>query len=223
MAKFAVGDHVKTRDDLVLGQMYGGLSWLSKMPNEGVISHVIEHRPLSPSYKIKSFVGNEGYFYSEEMLEPIDYGRKLMPTSEDNYITFGGEMKHFVPLFEITEAPSLGETTTMTVTAEEDWEKYTPKRILKSGNRTIVFWEDGTKTMVKRSKKEADNLYSAFTAALAIKIFGTNSKLQRMIKRKTEVQISKKKQKQDQDLSDQIPGQTFLNDDGEVIARTTAN
>lgn len=71
-------------------------------------------------------------------------------------------------------------------------ERYTPKRILKSGPCTIVFWSDGTKTMVRCASDEEDNDYAAFTAALAIKLFGSNSALKRMIKNKTSVQKPKK-------------------------------
>lgn len=68
---------------------------------------------------------------------------------------------------------------------------FTPSRILKSGNRTIVFWSDGTKTIVKRAEDEPDNDYAAFTAALGIKIFGSNSALRRMIKRNLKIQGDK--------------------------------
>ena len=67
-----------------------------------------------------------------------------------------------------------------------------PCRILKSGDRTIVFWPDGEKTIVKRAADEPDNDYAAFTAALGIKLFGSNSALKRMIERKTVYQKSKK-------------------------------
>ena len=70
---------------------------------------------------------------------------------------------------------------------------FTPSRILKSGNRTIVFWSDGTKTVVKRAEDEPDNDYEAFTAALGIKIFGSNSALRRMIKKSVKVQEKKEK------------------------------
>ena len=63
---------------------------------------------------------------------------------------------------------------------------YTPKRILRSGPATIVFWEDGTKTVVKCAAHENDNTYAAFTAALAIKIFGSNSAVKKIVKSKTE-------------------------------------
>lgn len=72
-------------------------------------------------------------------------------------------------------------------------EKYYPKRILKSGPCTIVFWQDGTKTMVRRAMDEVDDDYSAFTAALAIKIFGSNSAVKRTVKSKLVEQIKKPK------------------------------
>lgn len=65
---------------------------------------------------------------------------------------------------------------------------FTPMRILRNGPATIVFWPDGTKTVVKRAPDEPDNEYVAFTAALAIKIFGSNSALKRIIAEKTEEQ-----------------------------------
>ena len=68
---------------------------------------------------------------------------------------------------------------------------YKPKRILKSGLATIVFWEDGSKTVVKRSPDEPDNEYMAFTAALAKRVFGSNNAIKKIIKTKTEVQKPK--------------------------------
>lgn len=67
-----------------------------------------------------------------------------------------------------------------------------PNRILKSGPATIVFWKDGTKTVVK---PEADTIlddYAAFTAAVAKKIYGSNSHIKKIIETYTEVQEPKK-------------------------------
>ena len=77
--------------------------------------------------------------------------------------------------------------------------KLEPKRILRSGNATIVFWNDNTKTIVKCSPDEIDNTYNAFTAALAIKTFGSNSAVRRLVKRKTVWQTLKEKVKKDAD------------------------
>lgn len=67
-----------------------------------------------------------------------------------------------------------------------------PNRILKSGIATVVFWNDGSKTVVKRGANEPDDAYAAFTAALAKKVYGSNSKLKRLITGKLVYQDSKK-------------------------------
>lgn len=72
------------------------------------------------------------------------------------------------------------------------YDRITPQRILKSGNRMIVFWQDGKKTVVKRAADEQDNDYAAFTAALGIKLYGSNSALKRIVK-SAEVQKPKRK------------------------------
>ena len=63
-----------------------------------------------------------------------------------------------------------------------------PKRILRSGEYTHVFWNDGTKTTVKRMDGDNENVYAAFTAALAIKTYGSNSKVNRFVERTYEIQ-----------------------------------
>lgn len=68
---------------------------------------------------------------------------------------------------------------------------YIPLRIVKNGIATIVFWKDGTKTVVKRGSDEPDSDYAAFTAALGIRIFGSNSALKRIVSR-TETQEKKR-------------------------------
>ena len=70
---------------------------------------------------------------------------------------------------------------------DREWGKpFDVRRILQSGNRVIVFWSDGTKTIVKRSDDTDDDIYGAFTAALAIKVYGSNSQVNRIIDRKHE-------------------------------------
>lgn len=58
---------------------------------------------------------------------------------------------------------------------------FIPKKIIYNGPATIVFWDDGTKTVVKRSEKDIDNKYNAFCAALAKKIYGNNSKINSIV------------------------------------------
>jgi len=73
----------------------------------------------------------------------------------------------------------------------------TPKRILKNGDYMTVLWEDGTNTVVKRGQDEPESDYAAFTAALGIKIFGSNSALKKVVGR-VETQKPKKKKQTEQ-------------------------
>lgn len=62
-------------------------------------------------------------------------------------------------------------------------------RILVNGPATIVWWNDGTKTVVKISeddiKDDKYDLYTAIAYALAKKHFGTNSAFKRKVARKS--------------------------------------
>ena len=60
---------------------------------------------------------------------------------------------------------------------------YKPTKIIYNGVATVVFWNDGTKTVVKRAADQEDDKYGAFCAALAIKTYGSNSALKRTIKK----------------------------------------
>lgn len=64
----------------------------------------------------------------------------------------------------------------------------TPERILRSGRATIVFWGDGSKTVVKLQDGEPDDPYLALLAALGKKIYGSNSKIKKLISERTEEQ-----------------------------------
>lgn len=55
------------------------------------------------------------------------------------------------------------------------------KKILKNGDYMTVLWADGTKTIVKRAADEPQSDYAAFTAALGIKAYGSNSALKRIV------------------------------------------
>lgn len=64
-------------------------------------------------------------------------------------------------------------------------DKYKVEQIIKNGPATIVKWTDGTKTIVKRMEEDRDDPYMAFCAALAKKMYGGASTINKMIARKT--------------------------------------
>lgn len=112
-------------------------------------------------------------------LKDFDDLRKLYMKS----YTIPAISKAIPPTYSKTYIPSTEVTS----------DRFTPKRIIKNGPAMVVFWKDGTKTIVKRKKGEPDNLYHAFTAALAKKIFGSNSHVNRIIE--SIVDESKKEKK----------------------------
>lgn len=66
------------------------------------------------------------------------------------------------------------------------------KSIKYSGKYTTVTWNDGTKTRVSCGENEQQSRYSAFCSALAIKIFGTNSQVKKIVETKDEqIEIDK--------------------------------
>lgn len=54
------------------------------------------------------------------------------------------------------------------------------KRIVYNDPATIVFWTDGTKTVVKCSENETFNPYFGFCAALAKKLYGNNNRVRKI-------------------------------------------
>ncbi len=69
-----------------------------------------------------------------------------------------------------------------------------PTKIIRSGPVTVIFWKDGTKTLVRRAEGAQDDPYLAFCAGLAKKIYGNNSKVKKLIEEKTvETKVKEKK------------------------------
>ena len=77
------------------------------------------------------------------------------------------------------------------LTFEDFQNALNPNRIIRNGPATIVMWADSSKTIVKRSKDTPDDPYNAYCAALAKKIYGSNSRIHKIVE-KTEVQSNEK-------------------------------
>ena len=60
------------------------------------------------------------------------------------------------------------------------------KRIIYNNPATIVFWQDGTKTVVKCMDGTPFNPYYGFVCALAKKVYGSNSRINRIVDKYTE-------------------------------------
>lgn len=78
---------------------------------------------------------------------------------------------------------------------ESSCDDITVDHIIYNDPATIVFWKDGTKTVVKKSPKEPYNKYTAFCAALAKKVYGNNSQVNKIVEAGIEQKPCDKKKK----------------------------
>lgn len=76
-----------------------------------------------------------------------------------------------------------------------------PTKIIFNPPATIVFWEDGTKTVVKCSAEDEFNEYYGFLAALGKKVYANNSQIKNLIEKKAEWHENKKNKKDIPDVS----------------------
>ena len=93
------------------------------------------------------------------------------------------DLKHKLFLMQMKMAEERFEAS---VRYAKERMKYIPDRIIKNGPATIVFWCDGTKTVVKCGEGDSPDDYAAFCAALGKKVFGSNSNLKRIMRNATD-------------------------------------
>lgn len=72
------------------------------------------------------------------------------------------------------------------------------KKIIRNGPCTIVIWNDGTKTIVRKSKFDREDDYAAVAQAIVKKIYGGTNAFHNLVNKKYEVHVSKKEQMQKQ-------------------------
>lgn len=121
--------------------------------------------------------------------------------SETTHTTTTDEVEH---LYEVTLAPENVEiigTVPLHPSANrqsfrllnyEPADHLNVDRIIFSPPATIVFWKDGTKTVVKCADGEPFSEYNGFAAALLKKVFGSNSAVKKIIQRKKQYAASAK-------------------------------
>lgn len=104
---------------------------------------------------------------------------------------------------EIT-LPQIANIKTGYLSAIWDFAKmFSPRSIQRNGKVTTVIWNDGKATVVRRADDDPDSEYVAFCAALAKRVFGSNSAIMRtVVNADSETQqkryLLNKKQKQEE-------------------------
>lgn len=67
---------------------------------------------------------------------------------------------------------------------DDECEELNIDRIIFNDPATIIFWSDGEKTVVKAAEGDTFNPYYGFCCAVTKRIFGNNSAIKKLIKRK---------------------------------------
>lgn len=119
-----------------------------------------------------------------DILDASTYMANFLPeTEEDKNVDFASSFwKNYVALIETEERRRMEK-------------HFTPKSIEWSADHrtVVVIWNDTEKTIVRLSPNDPDDIYMAFTAALAKRIFGTNSHIKKVIGRNLNEHKAKEK------------------------------
>jgi len=118
-----------------------------------------------------------------------------MPTPAYNP-KFGFSTDWFVSSTDLTNKIDNEITLTLPEFQITVKDQYKISRIIQNGPATIVFFGDGKKIVVKQSDDTEYNLYDAISAAIAIKVYGTNSAFKRAIERHTDEYLNAKAAKE---------------------------
>ena len=112
------------------------------------------------------------------------------------------ELLHAVDNTKFSNAlKSIRKATTMT---NPNPEPSLVEKVIVNGPKTIVFWNDGTKTIVSCREGEEFDVYTALCAALAKKMFGSTSRAKAILADKLIVQEKKDKKKPDALANDDL-------------------
>lgn len=79
MNKYAIGDLVRVRKDLVIGEKYGGVTFAGFLAEyAGMKGRIVNVRPYRDEYVYKVDTGDD-YWFGEQMLEAIEYKSVKFP------------------------------------------------------------------------------------------------------------------------------------------------
>ena len=95
----------------------------------------------------------------------------------------------------------LRDTANYKVAETKNFYSLNVSKIIFNPPATIVFWEDGTKTVVKCSAEDEFSEYYGFLAALGKKVYENNSQIKKLIDKKAEWHENKKDKKDIPDVS----------------------
>lgn len=95
----------------------------------------------------------------------------------------------------------LSKMATIKLAETKNFYSLNVSKIIFNPPATIVFWEDGTKTVVKCAAEDEFSEYYGFLASLGKKVYENNNQIKKLIDKKAEWHENKKDEKEIPDVS----------------------
>lgn len=114
---------------------------------------------------------HQGQFYLYQYMKPDEFCKFVKRLLNNEYGRRHRERKD--PLIK----------TVKTSEKEKKTMDFRVKKIMHNGPATIVFWKDGTKTVVRLKEGDKYDPYAAFTAAVAKRLYGKSMKISEIVDR----------------------------------------
>lgn len=152
------------------------------MPSVGDLVYIRSGSEYSGQFcgqfgKVKNLAGNssKGYKVGVEIKDAynVNSSKGLFWFSSDHIVKAE---------FPYIDPPSPSKcNVTITVPARRSF--VTIKQVIYSGPKTIILWEDGSKTIVSCGEKDTYDHYAGFCAAITKKVFGSTSAAKKILGR----------------------------------------
>ena len=130
---------------------------------------------------IKDTDGFNVWVRLDDLYASYPNGMIIGPDTRYNYNCKVKRKSGRYPFSKVDELYEYANDEKATKDAMWEW-KITPKKVIFNGPATIVMWQDGTKTIVKRSENDTDDREKAVMYAIFKKEFGSRAKMNRYLK-----------------------------------------
>ena len=144
-----------------------------------------------------------GIIEPTEALELVEPGADICEKEElrKEILSKLSNINNMKPPHDVTDYCKNEVLATIKLAETKNFYSLNVSKIIFNPPATIVFWEDGTKTVVKCSAEDEFSEYYGFLAALGKKVYENNSQIKKLIDKKAEWHENKKDEKDIPDVS----------------------
>ena len=144
-----------------------------------------------------------GFIESLEALELVEPGADICEKEElrKEILSKLSNISNMKSPHDVTDYCKNEVLATIKLAETKNFSSLNVSKIIFNPPATIVFWEDGTKTVVKCAAEDGFSEYYGFLEALGKKVYENNSQIKKLIDKKAEWHENKKDEKDIPDVS----------------------